>query len=159
MKKVILIDYVEGRLSPADRRRVEARLAEDAEWRSDYEALVRARELSDSVRKPTAPDLYWNNFNVRLRRRLARTRVGRRSVKRWLPLALPVAAAAVILFLTWDRDLTQTEERPAGNHEAWDHTVFTTMPEYPAVLPASFEDLSNDEAIQLISELDGAVIR
>lgn len=160
--KTRLIDYVEGRLSEAERRDVESRIERDAAWRQAYDDLLRALEW---LKKEPLPDrdmeLYWAGFNARLRRRLAERMSGRSRPRRWIPA---VAAAAVVLVgVTWTMFFTSPEERSETTTEtevAWDEEAMSygTSIEYPAVVQSEFDDLSSDEAKTLLTELNEAVI-
>jgi anti-sigma-K factor RskA len=160
--KTRLIDYVEGRLSEAERRDVESRIERDAAWRQAYDDLLRTLEW---LKKEPLPDrdmeLYWSGFNARLRRRMAERISENRRPRRWMPA---VAAAAVVLIgVTWTLFFASPDERSETTAEAevtWDEEAMSygTSIDYPAVVQSEFDDLSSDEERTLLAELNEAVI-
>jgi len=128
----------------------------------EYEKLQQATEWLDRQLAQDAPDLYWSGFNSRLRRRLAGRTAGHARPQRL------VAAAAAILLISaagywalWNPSDKQDLAEHDGNSDAtWyeESISYGTTLDYPASLQSDVEDLSTEEAQELLVELKDAVI-
>ena len=97
-----LLLYVDGNLSAEDRREIEARIAEDAEFRAEYDLLRHVQRRLSKRPMASSPGL-WDGIQVQIQEEsLWNSLVW--AGKRLVPLA---AAAAVIFMVLIDNGSTE----------------------------------------------------
>ncbi len=94
--EAMLSDYVEGTLSLAERRELEARLAEDAALREQLEETREAHRALRSLNKTPAPEELARNVEEIIHRRSAGRFFGRRAFGDRVPFGVLLIVALVL---------------------------------------------------------------
>src|SRR5690348_2105094 len=102
---VKLTDYVDKKLSPAERAEVEKKIASDPLWNRTHDEMVEAAKMISGMRKakPPEPDKFVEDVTGTINKRSGGAFFGRRTLGDRIPfgilLVLAIVALAVIFFL------------------------------------------------------------
>lgn len=165
----LLAAYADGGLSGAERARVEAHLADDAEARAEVDALRRAINATRAAQPRPAAEPAWDEMARAIRAACEAegpTPAPRRGVLAWLrELVRPryagpvlVVAAAVVLFVVWSGQ--RGDERPSVGPAPHERVAATAPAVEPPAVDAlraeAVEDLDDAELDALLAELEPA---
>ena len=116
--EAMLSDYVEGTLSLAERRELEARLAEDAALREQLEETREAHRALRSLNKTPAPEELARNVEEIIHRRSAGRFFGRRAFGDRVPfgvlLIVALIAFSIIGYFLWSSSTGSLKVDPEG---------------------------------------------
>jgi len=103
----MLSAYLDDELSTPDRERVEARLAESADWREELEEVRAARDVVRGLSLRDAPDGFWDAVHAELELAevvpISAAASRRRRPVVWLAAGVAAAAAVVAVFVIPNR--------------------------------------------------------
>ena len=100
-----LTDYVDGKLSAAERADVEKKIASDPTWKRTHDEMVEAKKMISGMRKakPPEPDKFVEDVTGTINKRSGGAFFGRRTFGDRVPfgvlLVVAIIALAVIFFL------------------------------------------------------------
>ena len=100
-----LTDYVDGKLSAAERADVEKKIASDPTWKRTHDEMVEAKKMISGMRKakPPEPEKFIEDVTGTIHKRSGGAFFGRRTLGDRVPfgvlLVVALVALAVIFFL------------------------------------------------------------
>lgn len=102
-------DYVEGKLTGADKAEVEAKIAsdkpEDRAWKQTHDEMTEARKVISGMRKAKAPDTFVQDVTSTIHKRSAGRFFARRTLGDRVPfgvlLIVALLALGVVGYLMW----------------------------------------------------------
>ncbi len=183
----LISDALDGRLSESAARDLEAHLAGCASCRAYRARLDRIQKEAAAPGEPRIPAGYWDDFSARLSARLEPAATGERRERfplrgwRWAWIAVPAAAAGLVVFLQVFRPNPTSVADVFGSDERLDaaglaslegtelaghldetilaaiqeETGFLSADELPAYAddPVIWENLTDDEVALLDGEI------
>jgi anti-sigma factor RsiW len=94
---VALSDYLDGALSPAQRKDVDQKLAHDAVWKTAYDEMVETRKLISGMHKARAPESFAQDVTATIHKRSAGRFFGARTFGDRVPVGAIVIVALVLV--------------------------------------------------------------
>jgi anti-sigma factor RsiW len=98
-----LTDYVDGKLSAAERADVEKKIASDPTWKRTHDEMVEAKKMISGMRKAKPPETFVEDVTGTINKRSGGAFFGRRTFGDRVPfgvlLVVAIIALAVIFFL------------------------------------------------------------
>ena len=121
-------DYVEGKLTGADKAEVEARIKsdkpEDRMWRQTHDEMTEAREMISGMRPARPPDTFVEDVTATIAKRSAGRFFGRRTFGDRVPfgllLIIAMLALGVVGYLMWSSPTGSLKVQK--QHESPKHT-------------------------------------
>src|SRR6187402_1724895 len=117
---VTLSDYLDGALSPARRAEVDAKIANDPQWKSAHAELVETRGALSGLHKARAPASFAEEVTSTIAKRSAGRFFGRKTFGDRVPfgalLIVALLGLGIIAYIMWSSStgsLRVERERPA----------------------------------------------
>src|SRR5687768_14559841 len=102
---VKVTDYLDDKLTGADKADVAAKIASDPVWKSTHEEMIEARKMISGRRKTKAPGTFVEDVTATIHKRAAGRFFARRTLGDRVPfgllLILAVIALGVVGYLMW----------------------------------------------------------
>jgi anti-sigma factor RsiW len=102
---VALSDYLDGALPPDKQREIEAKLANDAQWKAVHDDMVGTRDALSGLQKARAPAGFAQDVTATIHKRSAGRFFARKTLGDRVPfgvlLVVALAGVAVIAYVLW----------------------------------------------------------